>query len=105
VSGLVTVYASIGNSDDKLSQARWSAYHERFEDVIRDRAKTVYGDWLSLPNSGWQNACVAFGVDPAEVPFLKSELRDLAAAFDQDAVAWAEAPVTEFVGPSQTLPA
>jgi hypothetical protein len=101
----ITVYVSLGNSDDKLSQARWSEFREQVTAAVRDHAPRVHGNWVSPSADPWQNACIAFELDPAEAPFLKSELRDLAASFGQDSIAWAVVPVTEFVGPSQTLPA
>jgi hypothetical protein len=105
VSDLVTVYVSIGNSDDKLTQARWSEFYHQVTTAVRDRVERVYGNWLSIPSDPWQNACIAFGIDPAETPILKGELRDLAAMFGQDSIAWAEAPVTVFVGPAEVLAA
>jgi hypothetical protein len=104
-AGAITVYVSIGNSDDKLSQARWSEFHGKVNEAVRDRALTVFGDWVSPSSDPWQNACIAFGIDYDDVPFLKSELRELAAKFGQDAVVWAEVRLTEFVGPSEVLPA
>lgn len=100
----ITVYVSVGNSDDKLTQARWSEFRGLATTAVRDRARQVYGDWVSPSADPWQNACIAFAVDYDEVPFLKSELRELAAKFGQDSVAWAEVRLTEFVGPAQALP-
>jgi len=105
MSDLATVYLSIGNSDDKLTQARWSEFHALVTAYVRNRAHKVHGSWASIPTDPWQNACIAFEMDPAEIPFLKSELRDLAAVFDQDSIAWAPAQATEFVGPGEVLPA
>ena len=101
----ITVYVSIGNSDDKLTQARWSEFHGKVNEAVRDRARSVFGDWASIPTDPWQNSCIAFGIDYDDVPFLKSELRELAATVGQDSIAWAEARLTEFVGSAETLPA
>ena len=105
MSDTATIYLSIGNSDDKLTQARWSEFHGLMTMYVRNRAHKVYGSWCSIPTDPWQNACIAFEMDPAEIPILKSELRDLAATFDQDSVAWAETSDTVFVGPGEVLPA
>lgn len=105
MSDLITVYVSIGNSDDRLSQARWSEFHGRVIETVRYRARRVHGDWASHAADPRQNACIAFDLDREEAPILKGELRDLAASFGQDSIVWAEAPVTEFVGPAQVLPA
>lgn len=97
---LVTVYVSIGNSDDKLTQARWSAFHERVTLACRNYARQVFGQWLSAPASEYQNACIAFAIEADEVSWLKKELASVAESYEQDSIAWAEA-VTEFIGPRQ----
>ncbi len=100
----LTVYASIGNSDDKLTQAQWAQFHEIFAALIRKGADRVYGDWHSLPNSPWQNACIAFEITAANAERLKAALADLATEFAQDSIAWAEAAGTQFLGPPATGP-
>lgn len=95
---MTTVYCSIGNSDDKLTQAAWSEFHARFAAQIRFYATTVHGAWLSPGDAPWQNACIAFEIDAADAAKLKREFADLALEYDQDSIAWAEA-TTEFIGP------
>jgi hypothetical protein len=90
LSGLVDVYVSVGNSDDKLTQARWFRFHEQVTSACRQLARRIYGDWQSPAVSPFQNACIAFGIEPADIPALKLELADLAGAWGQDAIAWAE---------------
>lgn len=89
-----TVYACIGNSDDKLGQARWSAFHRKFVALVRAHASTVYGEWTSASASPWQNACVAFEIDPDEARTLQRLLTLLAGEYGQDSIAWAEADTT-----------
>jgi hypothetical protein len=105
MSDTITVYCSIGNSDDHLTQARWSEFNQHVETVIRDRARRLYGVWLSCPAAPYQNACIAFGVDADDAVFLKDQLRDLAAMFGQESIAWAEVPVTVFISPAEELAA
>lgn len=93
----LTVYASIGNSDDKLTQQEWSAFHEVFTSLIKRAATQVYGDWLSASNSLYQNACMGFAVAPSMAAALKTALKELAVEFKQDSIAWAEAAGTEFL--------
>jgi len=95
----LTVYASIGNSDDKLTQTRWAELHAAFAAAIRDYTVTVHGSWLSNPAEPWQNACIAFEVDAADAGDLKRELPLVAGRFGQDSIAWAEVADTEFIGP------
>jgi hypothetical protein len=92
---VITVYASIGNSDDKLSQARWSQFVRAFRDCMGRGATEVYGDWLSTPDSSYQNACVAVATETPLV--LKAALAMLAKEYDQDSIAWAEVAKTEFI--------
>lgn len=86
-----SVYACIGNSDDKLPQARWAELHRKFVSLIRQRATAVYGEWVSPSGSPWQNACVGFEIDHGDVDLLQHDLRSLAAEYGQDSIAWSEA--------------
>jgi hypothetical protein len=63
----------------------------------------VYGDWLSVASAPWQNSCIAFAIGRDDAPLLKAELRNLAALYGQDSIAWAEA-ATEFIKPERTEP-
>ena len=92
----VIVYVSIGNSDDKLTQAEWSNY------VIEMLARVVsigrtHGDWYSPPFTRYQNACwcIEFNsaADIAEAREVATEIRQ---KYRQDSVAWAVA-TTEFL--------
>jgi len=103
---VTTVYVSIGNSDDKLSQNQWHAYcravDQVFEYAARYVGSTVHGRWYSLPNEQWQNACwcIEFSADMAEiVGEYRAELTRLAGVFGQESIAWAECPTTEFLSP------
>lgn len=95
---MTTVYASIGNSDDKLTQARWANFHRKFAELVHGYALRVYGDWLSSPASEYQNACIAFEIDAERGSQLRYFLGVLAGDFDQDSIAWAVAQ-TEFLTP------
>ena len=91
-----TVYISIGNSDDKLTQREWSEF------VVEVAAMAVslghtHGSWVSPSASPWQNACwcVEYPSD-AVAETAKDELRALASRYRQDSIAWAVAQ-TEFL--------
>lgn len=90
------VYVSIGNSDDKLTQARWAEFYRAVNLLLRSYGH-IHGQWVSEPASAWQNACwcLEFNDDPRHP--LKTELTALRRTFSQDSVAWAEAPETEFL--------
>jgi hypothetical protein len=104
MAGSAVVYVSIGNSDDKLTQAEWHRYYVAVNLTIRRAAEasdaTVHGAWVSEPASSWQNACWALQLpaDAVAVEHLRMRLAELAADFRQDSIAWAVAPNTEFIG-------
>lgn len=93
----ITVYASIGNSDDKLTQAQWSAYARRFQVEINQYAQQIHGVWHSAPADPYQNMCVCFEIRPHDVRAVRYLLAMTTRDFRQDSIAWAVAPVTEFV--------
>jgi len=92
----MTVYVSIGNSDDKLTQAEWHDFCVFIENAIEHSCIQFYGRWYSLPNARFQNACWAFEVTDDEVGRLKRELGEFALVYRQDSIAWAIAE-TEFI--------
>jgi hypothetical protein len=96
----VIVYISIGNSDDKLSQAEWSDFVQDVSDAIGDDSLARHGEWLSSPSSRWQNACWATQIHDAQVPSLKRELIRIAGEYRQDSIVWAPALEIEFLGAS-----
>lgn len=100
-----TVYISIGNSDDKLSQADWASFvldvDRAFEAAVRYEGARVHGRWYSLPHEPWQNACwcAEWHPDLAHiVEALKRKLACVARMYGQDSIAWAVAE-TEFIKP------
>lgn len=99
---MTTVYISIGNSDDKLTQLRWSDYVADVEQRLAESGFRVHGSWFSRPDAMWQNACwcVELGLlnSTAFVNGFKEGLRHVAERYNQDSIAWAEAE-TEFLAP------
>lgn len=93
---MITVYVSIGNSDDKLTQADWAAFHSKVNTLLGVVASHVHGRWSSLPTAPWQNACWCIEVEPAKTAALRVSLAECARYWRQDSIAWAEAN-TEFI--------
>lgn len=91
-----TVYISIGNSDDKLSQSEWSSFYAITDSTIRRWADAIHGAWLSIPSDPWQNACWCAEIPEDAAQSLVDELASLTRAFRQDSIAWAEAK-TQFI--------
>lgn len=93
----MTVHVSIGNSDDKLSQADWSAFCAGVDAVIRNCASTVFGVWYSEPSSQWQNACWAFEPrDALSRARAREALSHTARIYRQDSIAWTDG-VPDFI--------
>lgn len=95
----ITVYVSIGNSDDKLTQNEWSHFYAWVAGAIDRTAWQVHGRWFSDPSSPWQNAAWCFEIAPHVAVELKGELARQAKTWRQDSIAWAEAQTT-FIGPA-----
>jgi hypothetical protein len=93
----VTVYISIGNSDDKLTQQEWSLFVQAVANMAAAYTVKIHGFWLSHSDAPWQNAawCVEFN-NEADVNEAKNSLRISRDRFRQDSIAWAVAE-TEFI--------
>ena len=91
------VYISIGNSDDKLTQAEWATFYRETNLLLRQYGH-IHGQWVSEPASAWQNACWCLEFDEKDRPVVTWSLATLATRYNQDSIAWAEAPKTEFLG-------
>ena len=95
---MITVYISIGNSDDKLTQANWSLYVANVRELLLLNASNTHGEWYSLPAAPFQNACFCIELPNTDAADrLKAGLGQWARSFRQDSIAWAEVPVTEFI--------
>lgn len=91
------VYLSIGNSDDKLTQAEWSRYIAEMRDHLGGWAKVIHGTWFSHSGARWQNAawCVEFGTGKS-AQAAKDGATEIRRRYRQDSAAWAVAE-TEFI--------
>jgi hypothetical protein len=94
---VITVYVSVGNSDDKLSQADWSAFVQQTRIALSGHARETHGEWYSLPDQPYQNACFCVVLADDHAPLVREDLTRLRVAWGQQSVAWAEVPVTEFI--------
>lgn len=92
-----TVYVSIGNSDDKLTQSRWACYVDDIRDEVRRHADQIHGEWYSAPDSVYQNACFCAAAPAHELPAMRAMLTKIREVYGQDSVAWAVTSETEFI--------
>ncbi|GAA1026860.1 hypothetical protein GCM10009557_06070 [Virgisporangium ochraceum] len=90
----ITVFIQIGNSDDKLAQARWSKFVDEIDYLLRHLEKHFAG--LSPSDRPWQNACWCVEVPLSQRDSIRSRLARAAAQFNQESIAWSEAQ-TEFI--------
>lgn len=86
-----TVYVSIGNSDDRLSQAEWSRYWASVSNCVHNYADGVHGEWTSDTTDAYQNAIWGFDIDDDHIRPLKAELAERKVLYRQDSIAWTEA--------------
>lgn len=82
-----TVFVSIGNSDDKLTQKEWAKFCARTREAVNTYAATYLGEWYSKPGEQWQNMCVAADIDRNSMDHLFAELEILRVAYRQDSIA------------------
>ncbi len=98
----MNVCISIGNSDHKLSQARWAEFVQIVSHVVYRVGKLegaqVHGEYFSPTAAPWQNACwwLQLPTDPMRTQALRSRLRQLRAEYEQTSIAWL-AGETEFL--------
>ena len=92
----VTVYISIGNSDDRLTQRRWAEFHWNIHSELEGRGQ-LHGEWASDPVAEFQNACWCITFPDGRIAGLvRTLVACIARQFGQEAVAWAVAE-TDFV--------
>lgn len=91
-----TIYISIGNSDNKLTQVEWRALITLVRSELRKPGVRIIGEWFSLPDEPWQNAVFAFQAGPRQTEWIKDTIARAAPMFKQDSIAWATAE-TEFL--------
>lgn len=84
---ITTGVVQIGNSDDRLPQAAWSAFIMATWSGVQLLAKTVHFEGYSNPTASWQNACWVFEIDDDDADHLRVELIGVAKRYRQDCIA------------------
>lgn len=85
-----TVALLIGNSDDKLSQARWFDFVSDVNVSVRTRASHMHFHGAPPTTDMWQNACWVFEILSERVDACKRQIAEIAKTYGQDGVAWLE---------------
>jgi zona occludens toxin (predicted ATPase) len=96
LSDVITVYVSIGNSDDKLTQRQWADFASDIDFIISDWAARILGRWVSDSVSEYQNACWGVQFFTKDIDTIKEALKEYRVKYNQDSIAWAVAE-TEFI--------
>ncbi|RLI38823.1 hypothetical protein DRO66_00610 [Candidatus Bathyarchaeota archaeon] len=87
VDGMKTVTILIGNSDNKLSQQRWSLYCNSVSYMVKSVLAEVHFTGGSPYCARWQNACYVGQIEDKDIPQLKKVLKEVRETYDQDSVA------------------
>lgn len=86
----MTLTIQIGNSDDKLTQARWAEFVRRVDSVVQAVA-VVHFSGSSAGWKPWQNHCwVCVVGGPVDAAMLRHEVIARRREFGQESVAWTE---------------
>jgi len=84
-----TVTIQIGNTDDKLTQRRWSEFIVRMDHLVHNVSSKVHFHGGSAFDSTWQNVAWVFemGTNLAETGAFTGAIEELRKRFNQDSVA------------------
>lgn len=92
---IATVTVQIGNSDNKLTQERWSGFTNAFRRLLDETGATIHFFGFSASDAPWQNCCAVIE-EPVNLARFEDDLAGLASFFDQDSIALT-AGKTQFV--------
>lgn len=82
-----TVVVQIGNTDDKLPQARWAEFVAAMREVVACRASCVHFDGHSIGDARWQNWCIVATVDETWFTSIREAIEHCRKRYDQDSAA------------------
>lgn len=90
-----TLYVTIGNSDDTLTQKRWADYIREVDSALEEWGQHRWGVWHSAPDKPFQSACWGIEVEDAtgELQALRMDLDVIRERFHQKSIAFATADV------------
>lgn len=93
----MTITICIGNSDDKLTQVKWSNFVADTEFRIEKYTSQIHFFGTSYGDSIRQNATWVVECNAPYADRLKAELIAIAKKYKQDSIAWITG-TTEFIG-------
>lgn len=84
----MTITIQIGNTDNKLTQQKWSQFIKSINEQLLHHAINVHFAGGSNYDQQWQNACWVIEISPEIEPGLKLSLSLLKLHFDQHSIAY-----------------
>jgi hypothetical protein len=97
-TGTRTVYVTIGNSDDRLSQQDWMGFINSVRAWLK-HSIVIHFTGFSNSDDPWQNAMFSFEIKAGQVMALREFLRKLAREYGQNSIALAVVEDVELVEP------
>lgn len=95
-----TIYISIGNSDDKLTQYRWSEYIRQTRLAVLLHSDEIHFFGFAGPDTRFQNACWIADFEHLDQEInLHDQLKGIASEHYQESIAWAVLGPVEFIKP------
>lgn len=82
-----TVTVQIGNSDNKLSQEKWSAFTHDVRRIVESFSQAMHFSGGSSVFDPWQNTCFVFLCDKDDLRYLREALTVVRKRYSQDSVA------------------
>lgn len=95
------VFVSIGNSDNKLTQAEWNQYCLEVETYCDHLSTRFYAKCYSLSNAPFQNAVFSMECPATTISSLRSCLSMAANKYRQDSIAMNVCDSTDMVSPAK----
>lgn len=92
-----TVYITIRNNDDRLTQTEWCHFAAYVDQALRRFCPRIHGAWTSESIAPWQNACWHVDVSRSNMDLLKKRLSVIAKKFRQEGIEWTPAPRTNLI--------
>lgn len=88
-----TVFLTLDNSSNKLSQNMWCHVVVYLDKAIDDHVWLVHGRWFTEPSSMKQSACWAFEIftEDGSVERLRKEVKGIVLGFLPEEVTWSVA--------------
>lgn len=83
-----TVVVSIGNSDNKLTQAEWHEFVQSVDVVLAKCVRRTHFRGFSPGEAPWQNAAWWVEMDERRVLGFHEDLRRLLPKFNQESIAF-----------------